>query len=73
MTNAINKIGNLVYQLFMAAAAISLILAAYNFVTAQGDPEKVKSARNYVIYSLIGVVVATLALGMVDLVKKLAG
>lgn len=68
---AINNIGNLLYQLLMAAAVISLIWAAFNFLTAQGDPEKIKSARNFVIYALIGVLVATLSIGLMKFVEAL--
>lgn len=73
VTDAINSVGNLVYGIFFAVAIISIILAAYNFVTAQGDPEKIKSARNYVIYALAGVLVATLAIGLTKLASSMAG
>ena len=43
------------------------------FVTAGGSPEKVTTARNVLMYALIGLAVAVLAKGLIALVAKLAG
>jgi hypothetical protein len=41
------------------------------FVTASGDPDKTKTARNFVLYALIGVLVGFAAKGLVMLVEKI--
>jgi len=54
-------------------AALFIVLAAFTFITAGGDPEKINTARNQVMYALIGVVVALLAWGLVALVRTKVG
>jgi hypothetical protein len=56
----------------MVVAVIYIIMAAFNFVTAAGDPEKVTKARNFVLYALIGVLVAFAAKGLINLISKIA-
>src|SRR5438046_594336 len=52
---------DIVWVVFGAFAVIMFIFAGVGFITAQGDPEKVGVARNFVIYGIIGVVIALLA------------
>ncbi len=43
------------------AAVIMIIIAGLQFVTSSGDPAKTQSAKNMIIYALIGLVVIALA------------
>ena len=43
------------------AAIIMVILGGIRFITSGGDPNNVKSARNTVLYALVGIVVIVLA------------
>lgn len=43
------------------AAIIMVILGAFKYVTSGGDTNKVTSAKNTIVYALIGLVVAVLA------------
>lgn len=49
------------YAFFFVIAAIFIIIAAFNYLTAQGDPEKVGKAKSMIIYAVIAIVVALLA------------
>jgi len=71
--SVLENITNWLFAILLVVAAISIIIAAFNFVTAQGDPDKVKSARQFVLYALIGVLVAILARGLVALVATIGG
>ena len=57
------------YVIFFIIAVLFLILAAYNYLTAQGDPEKVKNVHNQLIYAAIAVAVALIAVSF-DLIIK---
>jgi len=70
---AIEKIITWLITIILIVAALFIVIAAFTFVTAGGDPEKVNKARDQVLYALIGVVVALLAYGLVLLVKKTVG
>lgn len=66
----LQTITNLLFTLLLVAAGIAIIIAAFYFVTAAGDPERVKTARQFVIYALIGVVVAIAAIGLVRGIER---
>ena len=69
----LDRITNWLFAILLIIAAIWIIMAGYYFVTAQGDPEKTKNARNFVLYALVGVLVGFAAKGLVALVGKIAG
>ena len=50
-----------VYAIFFVIAAFFILFAAFTYLTAKGDPEKVKGARDQIIYAVIAIVVALLA------------
>jgi len=52
---------NLLFTILLIVAVIFIILAAFTYLTAGGDPEKVKKASSQVLYAVVAVVVATFA------------
>jgi hypothetical protein len=50
-----------IFWVVFVVAAIIIVVAGFMFMTASGDPEKVKKARMIFIYGLVGVVVAVIA------------
>jgi len=70
---ALDRIANWLFAILLVVAVIYIILAAFNFVTAGGDPAKVATARQNVMYALVGVAVAFLAKGLVALVRMVVG
>lgn len=63
------RIANWLFSFLLIAAVIMIVVAGFLFVTAGGKPEQITKARNIIIYALIGVVVAVLARGLVDLIQ----
>ncbi|MBU2544992.1 hypothetical protein KKC65_00845 [Patescibacteria group bacterium] len=57
----LNSAVNYLFAFLMIAAVLVIIMAAYGFLTAAGDPEKVAKARNYIVYALVAIVVGFLA------------
>ena len=56
---------------FMIAGAIAvlfIIIGALRYVTSQGSSDAVKSAREMIIYSLVGLVIVMMAFGIVRVV-----
>ena len=68
---ALERIFNWVFAILLVVAAIAIVVAGYIFVTAAGDPDKIKKARDFVLYALIGVLVAFLAKGLVVLIDRI--
>ena len=61
MLNSVNKIFSIVFVILMAIVGIMVIIGAFNIVTAGGSPDKVTAGRNYILYAVIGLVVALFA------------
>jgi len=59
------------FTILMVVAVIFIILAAWTFLTAGGNPDSVTRARQMLVYALIGVAVAVLAKGLPILVQTL--
>jgi len=70
---ALDSITDWLFTILIVIAAIWIIVAAYTFVTAAGDPDKTKKARDFVMYAMIGVIVAFAAKGLVVLVSRMVG
>jgi len=71
LTKLGNKIADAIWIIFTIIAVIMFVVAGITFLMAQGDPEKVKSARNSVIWGVAGIVVAILAFTIINVVKNI--
>lgn len=62
VVDLVSKALGIIEAVFFIVAAIFILIAAFKYLTAQGDAEKVGEARQMVIYAVIGIAVALLAL-----------
>ncbi len=69
----LSSVLNWLFTILIAFAGIMIVIAAFYFVTASGNPETVAKARQFIIYALIGVIVALLARGMLWMVARMVG
>ncbi len=51
-------------------AAIMFVIAGIVFVTSAGDPGRVKTARNIMIYTAVGLAVILLASGLIKVLQS---
>lgn len=68
VTNFISAIVNILSIVVGIAAIIVIILSGLKYITSGGDSGKIASAKNTLIYALIGLVVAALAQFLVHFV-----
>ncbi len=61
------------FYLLIILVIFFVLLAAYKYLTAGGDPEKVKTASNVLIFAAIAVVIALLARGLPLIITTLFG
>ncbi len=61
------------YAFLLVAAAFYLVWGALDYVLGGGDEEKIKSGRNKIKYALIGVAIAVVSKGLLDIVAGLLG
>lgn len=69
ITQVFTNIKEGLIALLAVVAAIAIIVAGYLFLTAGGDPNKVKMAQQAVLFALVGVMVALLAETLVTMVQ----
>ena len=67
------KITQWMYTIFFILAVIFILLAAYNFLFAQGDPEKIKTARKQIIWAAVAIAVALLSVGATQIIQSFIG
>ncbi|KKP32581.1 MAG: hypothetical protein A2312_04400 [Candidatus Staskawiczbacteria bacterium RIFOXYB2_FULL_32_9] len=63
-----DKIATLMWQIFAIVALVLFVIAGIMFLTAQGDPAKVATARLFVLWGIVGIVVAAFAFSIVEIV-----
>jgi len=64
----ITKVGNVISILTGVASVIMIIVGGLQYVLSTGDPNRTNSAKNTILYALIGLVVAISAQVIVRLV-----
>jgi len=66
-------ITNWLFYFLILLAVIFIIVAAFKYLTAAGDPEKVKAASHALLYAAIAIVVGILAKAVPSLVGSIIG
>ena len=66
-------ITNWLFYFLIILAVIFVIIAAFRYLTAAGDPEKVKAASHSLLYAAIAIVVGILAKAVPSLVGSVIG
>ena len=65
----LNGVLRFMYVVFFIVAAIFIVLAAFQYLTAGGDEEKVGKAKNMLIYAIVAIAVALIATGVSSIVR----
>jgi hypothetical protein len=69
----ITKTSGWLWNIIIAISVTLIIYGGFLFVTSSGDEKKIEEAKKYVLWSVVGIVVATTATGLVFLVGELLG
>lgn len=62
------SITNILFWVVGVASVIALIIGALQYITSTGDPGRTKTAKDTIMYAVIGLVVAILAFAIVNFV-----
>lgn len=66
--STIRDIINIMLFLIGMIAVLMIVIAGFRFVTSNGDSNTVSSAKNTIIYAVIGIVVAVMAYAIVNFI-----
>ena len=64
LASQICAVAGWIFTFLIILAVIYVLVAAFRYLTAGGDPEKVKKANHTLIYAAVAVVVAVVAKGV---------
>lgn len=67
------KIVNFMSILVGVVAVIMIIVGGFKYITSGGDSNKISSAKNTIIYALIGLIIVALSQFIVQFILKNAG
>jgi len=71
LLDTIYTVTNWIFAGVVALVVIFVLIGAFNLLTAAGNPEKIKSGRDYIIYAAVGMFVALLAKAIPAIVKAI--
>ena len=67
MNDVIRVLNNIVswtYIIFFIVATFFILIAAFNFLTARENPEKIKTAKDQLLYAAIAIAIALMSSGI---------
>ncbi len=73
LNDLIDILFRILWIVFVAFAIVMFLLAGIQFFTAQGDASKVADARNFVLWGVVGMVVALLAFSLPFIIRNTLG
>lgn len=68
--SVVTEIIKIIVSLLGIVAVLMILVAGQRYITSNGEPEKIKQARNMIIYSLVGLIIAGLAFAIVTFVQN---
>ena len=71
LLNVINTLIDYLFTILLVLAVVFILIAAFRYLTAGGDEEKVAKAHQILIYAVVAIAVALLAQGIVFTVRQL--
>ncbi len=69
--NAIYTVTDWIFAGVVALVVIFVLIGSFYLLTAAGSPEKVKSGRDFIIWAMVGAIVAALAKAIPAIVKAI--
>jgi len=73
LLSLIQTITNWFAAIFFVIAVIFIILAAFGYLTAGGEEEKVSKAKKQLVYAVVAIVVALLAFFIPTIIQDILG
>lgn len=69
LVGVLSDIVTWIWRIFFIVAVMFVIFAAFTYLTAGGDPEKVGNAKTQIIYAAVAIIVALLAVSLSTIVQ----
>lgn len=73
LMNTVGNVLNAIYGVIAVVAVVMIVIAGIKYSTSQGDPGKVQSAKNTIMYSIIGLVITISAFAITTFILSALG
>ena len=68
LQSTVKNVLTVVFAIIGIIAVIMIIIGGVNYMTSQGDSQKVQKAKNTILYGIIGMIIALLSFAIVNFV-----
>lgn len=68
--NAVSTALNIIFGVSASIALLMAVIGGFRYIVANGDPNAVSSAKNTILYAIIGLIVVMAAYSIVAFVVK---
>lgn len=69
----IDSLINAIFWLAVVIVPLIIIIGAIYYIISGGSPEKIKTAKNIILYAVIGFAIVLLAKGLISMIKSIIG
>lgn len=69
----VDRLINFFFYIAVVLAPLMVLIAAFYFLTAAGDPKRVQTAKSIITYTVIGTAVIFLAKGLIAVISQVLG
>jgi hypothetical protein len=66
--STLNTFLNIAFTIIGAISILFIVIAGLRYITSQGEPAKVETAKNQILYAVIGLIIAASAAAVVNVV-----
>lgn len=58
------------YTTFFIVAVLFIIIAAFNFLNAKGDPTKINSAKSQIFWAIVAIIIALVSIAAAQIINN---
>lgn len=69
----IYNIVNFLFWISLPVGALMIVFAAFYFLTSGGDPAKIKTAKDIIFWTIVGIIVLFLSAAILAFIKEMLG
>jgi uncharacterized membrane protein YidH (DUF202 family) len=72
-TDTIQKVLGIIFGIIGAFAFLNIVFSGFKYVTSAGDPQKTSEAKNGIVYSVVGLIIAIVAEAFIVFIVRWVG
>ena len=61
LVNAVNKITDIIFFIIFSISVVFIAIGAFFYLVSYGDPNRTAKGRNFIVFAMVGIVIAAFA------------